>query len=513
MSSTDAPFLLETRGLRRTYPSVVALDDVDIALPRGTCIGLVGKNGAGKSTLIKVLAGAVSPDAGQIVVDGAPADISSPRAAQELGLTFVHQHMVGVPDLSVAENIEMGQGFPRRGGTFVNWRGLRERALEALARLNSEIDPRAQLSSLSVADQRMVMIAHALAKDARLLVLDEPTASLTESEIAVLHGVVRNLVAAGVTVLYVSHRLEEIFSICQSVVVMRDGRVVGGAKTAELDREGLVSLITGPLPDDPDADRPIRTGHPAAGEELLRVEGLAGDAVAGASLTLRRGEVLGLAGLVGAGRTELCRLIFGADKARAGTIAVHGEQRQIRSPRQAIAAGIVLMPEERHTQGVVGGFSVRENITLPSLSRFRRNRAVGVSSRRRERDAARRHIDALAIKTPSAETTTTNLSGGNQQKVVLAKWLERDADVFILDEPTHGIDVQGKAEIYTLIEGLVARGCGVILVSSEFSEIVRLCDRALVMSEGRLVGELAGDELTEHHIVDACFAARERQVA
>jgi ABC-type sugar transport system ATPase subunit len=509
---TEAPPLLETRGLHRSFPGVLALDDVDFTVGHGECIGLVGKNGAGKSTLIKTLAGVVAPERGEILIDGEPARIDSPRAARALGLTFVHQHLVGASDLSVAENVELGLGFPRRAGMLVDWRGLRRRAGAALERLGAGIDPKAPLSSLSIADQRLVMIAHALAQDARVLVLDEPTASLTEREIERLHTIVRSLVADGVTVIYVSHRLDEIFAICDRVVVMRDGRVVGGAPTGELDRAGLITLITGPMPDDPDAGRPVRTGHPGGegAEELLRVEGLTSDAVHAASLVLRRGEVLGLGGLVGAGRTELCRLIFGADRARAGTIAVKGVERRIRSPRDAIAAGIVLVPEDRHTQGVVPAFSVRENITLPSLHRFRRHRAVGVAHRGRERASAQAHVESLTIRTPSTESPTIRLSGGNQQKVVLAKWLERDADVFILDEPTHGIDVGGKEEIYRLIDRLVERGAGVILVSSEFSELVRMCDRALVMSEGRVVGELAGDDLTEHHIVDACFAARER---
>jgi ABC-type sugar transport system ATPase subunit len=512
--TTPAP-PLQTFGLRRSFPGVVALDDVDLTVGRGECIGLVGKNGAGKSTLIKALAGVVAPERGEIRVDGEPVRIDSPRTARGLGLAFVHQQLVGAPDLSVAENIEMGLGFPRRGGMLVDWRGLRGRAAAALERLGANVDPKAPLGSLSVADQRLVMIAHALAQDARVLVLDEPTASLTETEIERLHGIIRGLAAGGVAVVYVSHRLDEIFSICGRVVVMRDGRVVGGAPTAELDRAALIALITGPLPDDPDADRPVRTGHPGGdgAEELLRVDGLASDVVRGASLRLRRGEVLGFAGLVGSGRTELCRLIFGADKARAGRIAVKGSEVRIRSPRDAIAAGIVLVPEDRHGQGVVPAFTVRENITLPSLARFRRHRAVGVAHRGRERTTTRRHIDALAIRTPTTEAATLSLSGGNQQKVVLAKWLERDADVFILDEPTHGIDVQGKQEIYRLIDRLVERGVGVILVSSEFAELVRVCDRALVMSEGRIAGELAGDELTEHRIVDACFAARERAPA
>jgi ABC-type sugar transport system ATPase subunit len=514
MTPVDAQPLLEVRDLHKAYPGVKALDGVDIAVGRGECVAIVGKNGAGKSTLIKALAGAVSPDAGEILVDGEVVHIASPRDAQALGLTFVHQELVGIPDLSVAENIELGLGFPRRAAVLVNWRALRVTAQDALDRLGSEIDPKTQLSQLSIADRRLVMIAHALAQDARLLVLDEPTASLTEREIERLHEIIRGLVASGVTVLYVSHRLDDVFEISERIVVMRDGRVVGSAATAELDRPTLIQMITGPLADDPadrDPDSPVGTGRTLAarGEELLAVDGLSSAVVHDATFTLRRGEVLGIAGLVGAGRTELCRLVFGADKASSGTISVHGEVVRIRSPRAAIAAGIVLVPEDRHTQGTVPDFTVRENITLPSLDRFRRFARLPFLNRGRECAAADGQIKTLAIKTPSSNVVTSKLSGGNQQKVVLGKWLERDADVFILDEPTHGIDVQGKEEIYGLIARLVEQGAGVILVSSEFSELVRVCDRALVMSEGRIHGELFGADLTEHKIVEACFAARE----
>jgi ABC-type sugar transport system ATPase subunit len=499
--------LLEVRGLRKEYPGVVALDGIDLAIWPGEVVGLVGKNGAGKSTLIKLLAAAESPNKGEILLDGARVQLHNPHQANLLGLSFVHQELADAPNLSVAENVELGLGYPRRLGVFVDWAGLRRKTETALARLQLEIDPAVRVARLSVAQQRLVTIARGLAMRMRLLVLDEPTAALTEEEVGHLHAVVRSLAEEGVAVLYVSHRLDEIFEITDRVVVMRDGRVVADLPTAGLDRATLVGHITGAEQTESAGRR--RICGATSKRELLRVEGISlPGVVEDVSLRLLAGEVLGIAGLVGAGRTELVRLIFGADRRAAGRIFVGGRELRIKNPRQALDAGLVLLPEDRRTQGTILNFSIRKNVTLAVLPKFRLARPLPVPVRSREAASARRLIDRLEIAARDEEQLVEKLSGGTQQKVVLAKWLERGADVFIFDEPTHGIDVEAKAEFYALMQELADEGKGVIFVSSEFSELVLVSHRVVVMHERRLVGELVGDEINERSIVERCYAAR-----
>ena len=495
---------LVVRGLVKYYPGVVALDHADVDFPGGSILGLLGKNGAGKSTLIKILAGVVQPDAGEILVNGVHTDIHNPHAATALGFGFVHQELADVLNLTVAENVGLGLGYPKRGLGLVKRRELRSWAHRVLERLEADIDPSAPLATLSIAQRRLVMIARGLAADARLLVLDEPTASLTDEEINHLHAVLKRLRDQGVAIAYVSHRLDEIFEVTDRVSVMRDGHTVFSGDTAKVSKAELIRHITGSTT--AVEQRTRRSSPPAEAPELLRVEDMSlPGIVEPSSFTLRAGELLGLAGLVGAGRTELVRLIFGADKPATGRVLVHGKEIKVRGPRDAMAAGVVLLPEDRKNQGAVLHFSVRKNVTLPAMDRFRVAAPLPVPNERRERQATRNLVERLKIKVADPEHPTRYLSGGNQQKVVLAKWLESGADVFIFDEPTHGIDVDGKEEIYDLMGELADQGKGVIFISSEFTELVGACNRVIVMREGRLVDELEGDAISDSALVELCY--------
>jgi ABC-type sugar transport system ATPase subunit len=500
------PFLVATDLVKR-YPGVLALDRAHLEITPGVVTGLLGKNGAGKSTLIKILAGAVSPDSGELKIDGAVVSLSGPHDATARGLGFIHQELTDVPSMTVAENIELGLGYPKRGRFFLDRRALARKAAHALEPLGVKIDPRAKLGSLSIAQRRLVVIARGLASDARLLVLDEPTASLSEEEINHLHDVVRLLRDRGVAVIYVTHRLQEVAAVTDEVVVMRDGRMVFTGATDQVERNELIRHITGQqAAATTERWRPPRSETPR--EELLRVEQLTlPGAVEAVSFNVRAGDLLGIAGLVGAGRTELARLIFGADRAASGQVLMRGRPLRLRGPRDAMKAGIVLLPEDRRHEGTVLTFSVRKNITLATMNRFRLSAPLPMPHAGRERAAARTLIERLDIKVADAEHPIRYLSGGNQQKVVLAKWLDAGAEIFIFDEPTHGIDVGAKQEVYGLMKELAAAGKGVIFISSEFPELVAVCNRAIVMREGHLTDELEGDEITETALIERCYAA------
>jgi ABC-type sugar transport system ATPase subunit len=500
----QAPPLVEVRALGKRYPGVVALDGADLRFDAGSIHGLLGKNGAGKSTLIKCLAGAVSPDEGEILVDGEPTAIRTEHRATELGFAFVHQDLTDIPNLTVAENVMLGLGYPKVAG-FVRRGALRRRAAAALDRLEADIDPRAQVKDLSVAQRRLVTIARGLAADARLFVLDEPTTSLTDSEIEHLHKVLRRLRGDGVGIVYVSHRLDEIFDLTDKITVMRDGAVVFRGDTADVARQAAIEHITGNEIAAPTGEGKARRRDESA-EAMLEVKNLTRTgAVENVSFALRGGEILGVAGLVGAGRTELMRLLYGADRHTSGEIAIGGRTVKIRSPRDGLKAGVVLLPEDRKGQAAILDFSVRENITLSALPKMRLVPFLPVPSKRREQRAARELVERLSIKVGDVESPARGLSGGNQQKMVLAKWIDSGAEVFIFDEPTQGIDVEGKEEVYALMEAIAERGKGVIFVSSEFGELVRTCDRILVMREGEIVAELDGADASEKHLVRACY--------
>ncbi len=471
--------LLRMRGISRAFPGVRALDGVDLELRSGEVLALMGENGAGKSTLIKVLTGAVAPDAGEIFLDGRPALIRTPPDARRLGIAAIYQEFNLVPSLTARENIFLGR---ERSAGFVDAAAERRRAKELFGRVGVPVDPDAPCRTLSVAHQQVVEIAKALALDARILVLDEPSAVLTPREVERLFAVIRELRAQGLGLIYISHRLDEVFALADRVMVMRDGRLVDALPVRGVTRDRLIELMVGRKIE---AEFPRRSVPP--GEPRLVVRGLRGGLVRGVSFEVRRGEILGLTGLVGAGRTETARLLFGADRAEGGTVELDGRPLRIRSPRDAIRAGIGLLTEDRKTQGLVLVHSVQENFSLPNLGALCR---LGFVRRGAEREAFARYVEGLRIKVPHAEERARNLSGGNQQKVVLAKWLERDCEVLLFDEPTRGIDVGAKLEIYLLMNRLAAQGKAILMISSELPEVLGMGDRVLVMHDGRITGEI-----------------------
>lgn len=497
--------IVALKSITKHYPGVVAVDDVDMDFHAGEIVGLVGKNGAGKSTVIRIMAGVETADNGILSIDGLVTAFVNTHQATDHGLAFVHQELNDVPMLSVAENILLGLGYPRRFGIAVDRLALFVKAARVLAKLHMKIAPERLVSTLSVAERRMVMIARALAQNAKLLVLDEPTASLTDREIDELTSVIRKLREDGVCIVYVSHRLQEVLDLTDRVVVMRDGKVVGGSVTSSLSEDALVTMIVGhaAVPGNAASERPSN----GFGDVALEVGNIdpfnRGRAF---SLSVKRGEVLGLAGLAGSGRTEAVRQIIGADPNPAITHQLEGHTAIIRNPADAISLGIALVPEDRRGQGALLDFSISQNITLSSLKSLRGISGIPIPSQAAERACADTFLAQLSIIAPSRNELASNLSGGNQQKVVLGRCLATDVDVLILDEPTHGIDVDAKESIYALIRNLASAGKAIILISSELPELVALADRALVLREGVLAGELAGQDLTEQNILSLCFA-------
>ncbi len=475
------PPLLEMSGVEKSFPGVRALRGVSFELAAGEVLAGVGENGAGTSTLIKVLAGAVEPDAGRVVLNGRELPPGRPADARRAGVAVIYQEFSLVPALTAAENVFLGREPGRLG--WLHKSAERRRADELFRRLGVAVDPAARCRDLTVAQQQAVEIAKALAADARVLVMDEPTTALTPPEADRLFAVIRDLKRHGVGVVYISHRLDEVFGIADRVMVLRDGEQVATRPTRDVTRDELIEMMVGRRLDQ---EFPPRT--PAVGEPRLVVRDLRrGDAVRGVSFAVRRGEVLGLTGLVGSGRTETARLLFGADPRDGGTIELDGRELAITSPRDAIRAGIALLTEDRKGQGLILAHSIRDNFALPNLGLWSR---LGVLDRRRERAAFRTAADRLRIKAADPTAPAATLSGGNQQKVVLAKWLERNCEVVVFDEPTRGIDVGAKYEIYQLVNELAARGKAVLLISSELPEVLGMCDRILVMHAGRITGEI-----------------------
>jgi len=469
------------RGMRKRFAGVEALKGVDLTLYPGECLAICGENGAGKSTLIKPVGGVFPADTGEIALEGKHVHIPSPHAAAQLGIAIIHQEFNLVPQLTARENIVLGQEKTRFGFTVP--RAETDEVRSLLERIGVSIDPEKRCADLTIAQQQAVEIAKALHVQARIIVMDEPSATLTRRETKRLFRIIHELKSQGLGIIYVSHRVEEIFEIAERVMVLRDGKHVATEETGSIEQDKLIELMVGRTID---AEFPGRSV--TMGEEILRVEGLCrGKDVRDVSFNVREGEVLGLAGLVGAGRTETVRLIFGADQPTAGTIYLDGIPVTISGPRDAIRQGICLLAEDRRGQGLIVDHSARENFGLPNLDLFGRGPFVDSRKERRHFD---RHVRSLQIRLASPEQRVSSLSGGNQQKVVLAKWLERDSRVIIFDEPTRGIDVGAKYEIYLLINRLASQGKAIVMISSELPEVLGMSDRIIVMHEGEVKAEI-----------------------
>jgi ribose transport system ATP-binding protein len=474
--------LLAVTGVSKRYPGVLALDAVDFELQAGEIHCIVGENGAGKSTLVKILAGAIAFEAGSIAIDGTPAAIRRPADARACGIGVIHQDFKLVPELSAAENIFLGREPTTRPFGMVDFAAMRRETHAILRELGTLIDPAIPVRTLSVAHQQIVEIAKALSANVRVLILDEPSASLTDRELKNLFDVLHRLKSRGVGIVYISHRLDEIFDIGDRVTVLRDGRSIQTATINDVDRRTLIQWMVG---------RELASEFPKVsldrGREILRLERVSGGMVSDVSLSVYEREVLGIAGLVGAGRSELARIIFGADPLERGTMYLHGVSYTPRHPREAIDAGIGLLTEDRNRYGLVTQRSVRENISLANLRALARGLFL---DEQRERAVARQFVDELRIKTPSIEQPVEYLSGGTRQKVVLARWLYTKSRVLIFDEPTAGIDIGVKYEIYNLIDSLAASGLAVVVISSDLPELLGICDWIAVMCGGRLTGIL-----------------------
>ena len=488
--------LVEMAGITKEFPGVHALDDASFELRRGEVHALVGENGAGKSTLMKILAGIYSPDAGTIRVAGREVTISNPREAQELGISIIHQELNLMPHLTVAQNIFIGREPRGRLPFVVDDAALNRMTAELFERLHLRLNPRTKVADLAVAQQQMVEIAKALSFNAEVLIMDEPTAALTDTEIDELFRVIRDLREHGVGIVHISHRLQELKQISDRVTVMRDGRYIRTMPTVEALIPTIINLMVGRAIYEEGRALP----EAAAEEVVLEVRGLnRGRMVRDVSFSLRRGEILGVAGLVGAGRTEVARTIFGADPKESGEIYVHGRKVDIRSPADAVRLGIGYLSEDRKRYGLATGMDVETNIVLASLRKFRAS--FGRINTRLTRSIAEGHVKRLSIKTPSIRQKVRNLSGGNQQKVVIGKWLTADTDIMIFDEPTRGIDVGAKSEIYHLLNDLAGQGKSIIMISSELPEILRMSHRIIVMCEGRITGELNGADATQGQVM------------
>ncbi len=487
--------LLSLRHAAKAFGAVQAIVDASIDLYGGEVHGLVGENGAGKSTLVKILAGVHQPDSGELLVGGTPTTLHSPAAARDAGIAVIYQEPTLFPDLTAAENIFMGRQ-PLRRGRRIDARQMREQARDLFGRLGVRLDPGRVCRGLSIADQQIIEIAKALSLDARVIVMDEPTAALSAAEVARLFDVTATLRAAGAAVLFISHRLEEVFEICQRVTVMRDGRQVLASELAALTADDLVRAMVGRK-----LDERAGGGRRTPGERVLRVERLTREGVfTDISFEVRAGEIVALSGLVGSGRSEVARAIFGIDSYDAGSVTVQSRPLRKSSPTSAMAAGMGFVPEDRRQQGLVMDMSVQQNVALASLGRLRH---AGLISAKSERDFAADWALKLRIKFGRLTDPVSQLSGGNQQKVVLAKWLGRNPGLLIVDEPTRGIDIGTKAEVHRLLGQLAENGVAILMISSELPEVLRVGDRILVMREGRLVAEYPRSAASEEELMAA----------
>ena len=495
------PPLIELRELSKSYGGVQAVAEVSFTIDRGSVHALVGENGAGKSTLVKLLTGVIQPDEGEIAINGAVERIADPQAAHRLGIVAMYQEPTVFPDLTAAENVFAGRQ-PRGRVRTVDWREMRDEAARLFEELGVELDANVPVRGLGVADRQLLEIAKALSSSARLLIMDEPTAALSPHEVENLFETVRQLRDRDVAVVFISHRLEEVAAIADTVTVLRDGRHVATRPAAELSQGEVVRMMVGRS-----LDQLFPKEEAEIGDVVLRVEGLGRRGVfSDVSFELRRGEIVGLAGFVGAGRSEVARAIFGIDHPDSGEIWIEDRRLRPRSPRAALRRGLAYLPEDRLQQGLVQPMSIAINTSMAVLPELTPG---GVLRPRRERALARRFMDELRIKATSPTQAVRGLSGGNQQKVVLSKWLAAEPRILILDEPTHGVDVGTKADVHRTISHLAAQGMTILLISSELPEILGMSDRVLVMREGRLVAELPRAEATQERVIEAAAGIRE----
>ncbi|MDR1797920.1 MAG: sugar ABC transporter ATP-binding protein [Clostridiales Family XIII bacterium] len=489
----QAENILEFRNIYKAYPGVQALNNVSFSLRPGEVHALVGENGAGKSTLIKTCSGAIYPDAGTITIAGEDFAWLTPKLSRQKGIAVIYQEFDLVNELSAAENIFLGKAI--RKGWIIDRKAMNERSRELFRQLDIRIDPDVLVRDLTVGFQQMVEIAKALSEETKILIMDEPSAPLTNQEIEAMFGVVRRLKESGVAIVYISHRLDEIFQISDRVSVMRDGELLATMDTAGTDREQIVKLMVGRELKETFPEKAAKTGDE---DVLLELDHVTGNGLKDISLSIKRGEILGLGGLIGAGRTELAQLLFGVEPIKEGRIVYKGQEIHPKSPEKSIRMGIALVPEDRKQQGVLLHMSIRDNISMPMLKALSK---ISVIQGRQENDLVERFKSSLRIKTPNIHQIANNLSGGNQQKVVLAKWLANDPEIIIFDEPTRGIDVGAKQEIYGLMDELVKAGKTLIMISSEMEELIGMSDRIVVLCEGRITGELRREEFDQEAIL------------
>jgi ribose transport system ATP-binding protein len=494
----EEEYVLQLLHISKEYPGVQALKDVSLQVRKGEILALIGENGAGKSTLIKTCSGAVIPTSGKIIVNGKEFSSMTPQLAAENGIAIIYQEFNNVKGLSAAENLFLGN--PIRKGILIDKKAMEEEAEKAFAQLNIKIDPKKLCGDLTVGYQQMVEIAKAIKQNARVLIMDEPSAPLTSAEVESMFKVCELLKSKGVSIIYISHRLDEIFRLSDRIVVLRDGEYIKTLITKESHVDELIHLMVGR---DLTETYPSRSDCIRYNETILELENVTGNGDKDISLKLHKGEVLGLGGLIGAGRTELAQMIFGAVEKTSGKIIFKGREIHPKNPREAIDAGIALVPEDRKRHGALLGLSVKNNINMPSYQRISR---LSVINSKKEQEIANTYKTSLMIKTPSIHQLVRNLSGGNQQKVILGKWLAANSELIIFDEPTRGIDVGAKFEIYTLINRLVEEGKSILLISSEMEELMGMSDRIIVLAEGRITGELKKDAFDQNMIMKLASA-------
>ena len=498
-------YLIALKNVTKRFPGVLALDNCQFNLLRGEVHALMGENGAGKSTLMKVLSGVYPKDSGEIRMDGLPVEIPNPRAAQALGIGIIHQELNLMNHLSAAQNIFIGREPRGRYGVFLDEDALNRQAAQIFDRMRLQLDPRTLVGELTVAKQQMVEIAKALSFDSRVLIMDEPTAALNNAEIDDLFRIIRQLQEHGVGIIYISHKMDELRQISNRVTIMRDGQYIATVPTIGTPIDTIIGMMVGRQLDNSGPEVP----DTSANDVVLEVKGLSrGAAIKDVSFSLRKGEILGFAGLMGAGRTEVARAVFGADAIDAGEIRVHGAKVSIRSPRDAVAHGIGYLSEDRKHFGLATGLDVKTNVVMSSMDKFLTKGLF--LDQPAIREAAQGYVRQLSIKTPSIDQPVRLLSGGNQQKIVIAKWLLRDCDILFFDEPTRGIDIGAKNEIYKLLNALAAQGKAIVMISSELPEVLRMSHRILVMCEGRITGELAAADASQEKIM---YLATQREPA